>query len=385
MTGRFFGPKEANVVSVAIRSLARDEFDSFLRFLERCYGHSYGFFPRAYPDLYTPDVQSLDRFVVAVEDGAIVSHVGAFPMAVWAGPARISCCGIGGVATLPEARGKGHMTHLMSETLRRMRARGESLSILWGDRQRYGHFGYETCGLKTVLTLTLRSLSQSGVQAVAMQEVNPLDPKVVAHIQGLQGLAPFRVERPWLDLTLARQGVRAFVCDDGYLLARHESRDLEVQEAVSASGNEPGMLLGALQRSFGGRATIEVASMQDKAAQRLARGASGWRMAPQGMMRVVDWPLLASSLKAALEQNAAHVKPFSVSVGCEGEDGVEWATIKWNGESLEVSQGRRADETYILGPGELAAHLFGGALGDDLGALSTLLPLAFHIPKLDDV
>ena len=373
-------------MNVEVRALRSDEYESLMRFLERCYGHSYDFFVRAYPHLYLPGAQSLDRFFIAVEDGAIVSHVGSFPMEVRVGPARVKCAGIGGVATLPEARGRGHMSRLIGEALRQMRRNGEALSILWGDRQRYRHFGYETCGMKAELAFTLRSLEQSGVKAVACKEVSPVDPSVVEHIRKLQPLSYYHVERPRLDLVLSRQGVRAFVCDDGYLLARGESRNLDIAEVVSASGDEPGLVLGALQRSFGSRATIEVGVPGDPAALRLAQAASDWHISPQGMITVVDWPLLAASLKPILEQRAASAKPFAVSVGCERGEGVDWATVSWDGRALKVAPGRSAGEEYKLEAGDLAASLFGGAFAKTgLGPLSALLPVPFHVPGLDHV
>ena len=371
-------------MGVEVRTLRGDEFEQFLRFLERSYGHSFNFFPRIHPDLYHPS--GLDAFLVAVEDGRIVSHVGTFPMRVVAGRAVIEFGGIGGVATLPDARGRGYMSRLLQESLRRMRERGVQASILWGDRRRYRNFGFETCGVGYEVTLTLRSLEGAGVQALPVEEADPASPATVAHVQRFQALRAFRVERPRLDLTLARHGVRVFVCDDGYLLAQHEARDLDVQEVVSASGNEAGLVFGALRHTFGSRATLMAGPEDDPAVRRLAAAAHGWRAVPQGMITVVDWPALAAALRPVLEERAAPLKPFSVVIGCRSADGVDWATLRWAGSSLDVLPGRKGDAECVLEAGELVAALFGGPYSKErLGPLAALTPVPFHVPRLDHV
>ncbi|NQS89615.1 GNAT family N-acetyltransferase [Patescibacteria group bacterium] len=71
--------------------------------------------------------------------------VGIFPLTGVVGDAEIRIGGIGGVATLPEFRGKGYMSNLMECSIQKMTEDKYSISILWGDRQRYTNFGKEDC------------------------------------------------------------------------------------------------------------------------------------------------------------------------------------------------------------------------------------------------
>ena len=67
--------------------------------------------------------------------------MGIFPLTGVVGDAEIRIGGIGGVATLPEFRGKGYMSNLMECSIQKMTEDKYSISILWGDRQRYANFG----------------------------------------------------------------------------------------------------------------------------------------------------------------------------------------------------------------------------------------------------
>lgn len=388
---------------LVFRTVQIDEYDAFHRYLERCFGHSHGFFLRHYPDLCQLEAVDLKNLIVGVEDGEIVTHVGIFPMEVVAGPATIPCGGIGGVSTSPEARGKGYMSLIMKDALHKMRDRGLCLSVLWGDRQRYRHFGYETCGLKYELTLSKRSIEAAGGREITVEEVDPTAPEVVKHIERLQPLRRFRVERRHLKWTLARSGVRAFVSEDGYLLARGESKNLHVQEVASSSQNEPGMILGALRRTFGNHATLSVAPHHTDENARLLASASDWKVVPQGMLTVIDWPLLADSIQPLLQKAATNLKPFTISVGCKDlvgcdsgardigasdkdNDDVKWVTFLWDGSELKVDRSKCADQEMVLDRADLAAAIFGGPMAlYNLGPLGKLLPIPIHFPSLDHV
>ena len=102
-----------------VETLKRKDYIRLMRFLEKSYNHSYNFFPLKYPHVWEEETTDYEG-------------------------------GIGGVATLQPCRGKGFMTSLMRHTLKIMEERGYPFSILLGDRQRYGVFGYETCGREVV-------------------------------------------------------------------------------------------------------------------------------------------------------------------------------------------------------------------------------------------
>ncbi len=69
-----------------IRHPRLEEFELFMRFIERAFGHSKAFFQRAYPHLYLPTEEAMSWAYIIEEHGEIVSHVGVYPIeAVTAG------------------------------------------------------------------------------------------------------------------------------------------------------------------------------------------------------------------------------------------------------------------------------------------------------------
>ncbi len=142
------------------RRVRKKEFNELMRFLERVYGHPKGFFPLHYPAVWREETVDLENIFIIKEKGKIVSHVGLFPLNVRVGKKLAKVGGIGGVATLPEWRGKGLMTKLLNYAVKKMEEENYSFSVLWGDRQRYGNFGYELAGRQINLTLNKRSLEK---------------------------------------------------------------------------------------------------------------------------------------------------------------------------------------------------------------------------------
>jgi len=375
-------------MSEIVRTVRAEEREPFLRFLERCYGHGRGFFERVYPDRCRPEEDATRTLLVIEKDGRIVSHVGVFEMEVVVGPARFRCGGIGAVATLPEERGKGYMSRLMEEAVQRMRDWGWPLSVLWGDRQRYSSFGYETAGVLHILRVTRRTLGWQALHPAPVEERDPRDPAAVEFVRQVHATMEYRVERPWLDLQLLRPQVRLFTGPDGYLLSRREvAGDLAGVEVVSPTGREAELILGALDITFGNAADVELPA-SGACLHRLARVMDHyWQARPQGMFRIVDWPALLTALAPWFAQRAATVgvPAFSTVIGCRWKQEVQWARVTWDGQDLGVEK--------VTAPGievearELAGLLLGGPHGDPacLGPLGMLLPVPVHIPSLDHV
>lgn len=372
-----------------IRTVRLDEDEVFQRFLERCYGHAYGTFPRSYPDRYRLEEDATKGLLVLERDGKIVSHVGTFEMDLVIGPARLKCGAVGGVATLPEHRGTSCMSRLMRESVGRMREWGWPLSVLWGDQQRYSTFGYETCGFTYTVGVTRRSLGWVGVESAEVVERDPKDAELAPFISQLHATLPCRVERPWLAQQLQRPEVRVFTSPDGYLLSRRQyAGDLPSVEVVSPTGREPELILGAMDITFGGRAEVEVGPARCPQSQRLTPVMSDWRARPEGMFRIVDWPLLVTGLSPWLRLQASRVglPPCSTTVACRWQDDVQWATIEWDGTDMDVSDEER-DDGIDVNARDLVSRLLGGPQGTDanLGVLGLLLPVPLHVPSLDHI
>ncbi len=79
----------------------------------------------------------------------VVAVATAIDFDQWFGGRPLPCAGVGGVAVLPEHRGRGLARHLMAQLLRRERDRGRRLSALYpANAALYRHLGYEFGGLR---------------------------------------------------------------------------------------------------------------------------------------------------------------------------------------------------------------------------------------------
>ncbi len=378
-------------MSETIRTVRPDEREAFERFLERCYGHWRGFFPHNYPDLYEAAKKDTSPYLVLERDGQIVSHVGTFLCTAVVHDCRLLCGAIGGVATAPEARGRGYMSRLMEASIERMRQQGAVFSVLWGDQQRYQNFGYETCGVKYTVTVTRRGFERAGIEPAPIEEVDPLQPASAAAVAEFHRLIPCRVDRTPDDVAhkLRRPYVRLFLSDHGYVLARREyGRDLDILEVASPEELEAELILGALNITFGSAAHVSLGPDEGERMNRLLRAASGWSARPQGMMRIIDLAGLLQAARPLLEARAGGLPAFAVSVGAQWGGQVEWATVRWDGrQELTVEPGKGADVAVSVSLRRLTAWLFGGphAGAEALGPLAYLLPIPVHFPALDHV
>ena len=369
-------------MSETIRTVRVEERETFERFLERCYGSERGFFALDQPELFRDDDEAAACHLAIEKGGRIVSHVGGYPMEIVVGPARVKASGVGNVATLPEERGQGHMSRLMEESIRRWRERDWPLSVLWGDRQRYCHFGYETSGLKYALNISRRSLERNAIEPADVDQADPADPAVVGRIVEFQATLEYRCERPQFALQLQRSGVRVFLGPDGYLLL---SRD-RVTEIVSPLGREPELVAGVLHWTGRHDVHVDVGPGELQRLRGLLHVMGSWHVGSQGMLRIIDWPGLLAALRPDLERRAQGLPEFATSIGCRWRDDAEWATIAWDGEGLSVEAARGPEPVEIDLP-RLTILIFGGpqAGREQLGAFGRLLPVPIHIPALDHV
>jgi predicted N-acetyltransferase YhbS len=117
-----------------LRTLHLDEFDTFMRYLERAFGHSKEFFLRRYPHVYRPTEETCSWTYVILENNEIVSHVGLYPIETRVAGVSINIGGIGGVSSAPQARSKGYMSRLLNHIILEMRRIGYPVSWLSGDR-----------------------------------------------------------------------------------------------------------------------------------------------------------------------------------------------------------------------------------------------------------
>ena len=371
-----------------IRNLRLEEYDTFIRFLDRCYGFSPGMFEDSNPHIYQPTDELCAATYVMEREGRIVSHVGLYPLEVVVHGVTWPIGGIGGVGTLPEERGKGHMSALLHAVINVMRENAVPLSWLGGDRQRYNAFGWERAGRTYELVFSRRSLDRAGIAAVEIEARCPLE--ALEWVERLQPTLDLHARRPHLPLQLRTGGLRAWTAEDGYALVRGSQwGPLSISELVSASGHETGMVRALLDWTNRDDIRWTVSAWDDERLARLAAGACYWRLGDSGMWRINDLGQVLALARPILRQRAAALRDFELAIGIHEHDRVHVTTLAVRDSELKIARGRHVEPYVEWSVVEAARAVLGGppvaAVADLPAGLRALLPIPMYLPALDHV
>ncbi|MBI4219133.1 MAG: GNAT family N-acetyltransferase [Chloroflexi bacterium] len=127
-------------MSYLIRPIEPAEFDDYRRVMARGFGNH----PRPEDSEFMRSSLEFDRTLAAYDDGQIVgtTAIFSFDLAV-PGGALLAAAGVTMVAVLTTHRRRGILTQIMRRQLSDVRARGESLAVLWASESSiYRRFGY---------------------------------------------------------------------------------------------------------------------------------------------------------------------------------------------------------------------------------------------------
>lgn len=375
-------------MTTEIRTIHVEEFEDFMRYIERAFGHSVDFFRRFGPHISKPTPEVCAWGYVVEENGKIVSHVGVYPIEVVTAGVPLKLGGIGGVSTAVEARGKGYMTQLLYHAIDEMRAQGYAASWLGGDRQRYNSFGWEVAALSYQLIFSERSLGRANVTTATIEEVRPWE--ATHHIARLMPLPDCHACRPDLETQLHRQDLRVWVTDDGYAMAQGQDRDhVELIELVSASGKEAEMIRAIIGWNHGEGATWELSVWDETRLARAMPYAAYWKTGFSNMYRVNDLTAVLRAAKPRFEHRAAGLRDFSITLGIREHDRTQATTITVRDGLVQIEAGRQSGNYVELDPIVAARLVFGGPAIPEAPhlppGLLALLPVPVYVPQLDHV
>ena len=375
-------------MTTKIRTLNVEEFEDFMRYVERAFGHSKGFFTRVYPHIYEPTPEVCAWGYVVEENGKIVSHVGVYPIEVVTAGVSLTLGGIGAVSTAVAARGKGYMTKLLYHAIDEMRAQGYPASWLGGDRQRYNTFGWEVATPAYRLQFSRRSLEWADVAPTPIEEVLPEEAE--AHIARWMPVPACHARRPRLAAQLRRVDLRVWLAEDGYAIAYGQERDhVKIIELVSASGNEAGLIRAIIEWNHGSQATWELSMWDETRLARVMPYTGYWTAGYSGMYRLNDLTAVLQAALPVLEQRAAGVRDFAVAIGIREHDRTQATTIALTDGAVTVTPGRNAAPYVELTPVTAARLVFGGPPIPEApqlpAELLALMPVPLYVPPLDHV
>lgn len=396
MSGGWDGPR-----------LARpDEFGEAMAFTDRVFRPGQKgrrIVASQYPHAYQDRPQHMRRLLLLRHNGAIVGCLAIHPLRLRLGAAVVSAGGIGIVGTHPERRGEGIMTRLLQDAVARMEAAGHAISVLGGDRQRYGRFGWENAGVRNLFALTPRSLGPpSAAERGLRLEPFPAiaDSALCRRIHRLGAGRPFAVRRRLADIhpLLQRNGRDAWTCRDGrrfaYAVLSGEARHNRPYAQVDEVGGDPDLVLSLLRllmARFRRDHLVAIAGPDPEQVGLLAPVSAGWRRQSDGMVRIVCLERLVRQLRPELRRRAR-------AGGADGVFRLQLAGAAAQACDLDLGNGARRHRV-VLDPRQLVQLLFGclpldevfaarsgaGLTAAALEPLSRVLPLPLHLPPLDHI
>ncbi len=375
-------------MTTKIRTLRVEEFEDFMRYVERAFGHSVNFFLGFGPHIYEPIPEVCAWGYVIEENGKIASHVGVYPIEVVTAGIPLTLGGIGAVSTSEEARGKGYMTQLLYHAIDEMRAKGYPASWLGGDRQRYNTFGWEVASQVCRLSFSRRSLGRAEVTRIPVEEALPWDAK--DHIARLMTLPPCHTRRPRLEALLHRRDLRVWVSEDGYVMAEGQERDhVRIIEIVSASDREAEMIHAIIAWNHGDQASVEMSPWDEERVARMMPYTHYWSTGYSGMYRINDLTAVLQAAHPFLQRRAGCLRDFAVAVGIREHDRTPITTITVRDGNVEIEAGQTAEPYVELTPITAARLFFGGPAVPEVvrlpQGLLALLPVPIYVAPLDHV
>lgn len=189
--------------------------------------------PKLYKDKYNCGYNNL----IVKEDDEIKAAIGCYPCDVFAAGRKLKVMGIGNVAVTRDCRGKGYMIDLMNMALDIMKAEDYDYSILGGQRQRYGFFGYEPSGYSYGFYAgrgtTKRILGKDAESGYTVREITENDAEIIKRIKAINesdASYTVRSEEMMIDILKSWRNVpyAVFEGDEfrGYFVAGRYTKDV---------------------------------------------------------------------------------------------------------------------------------------------------------------
>lgn len=351
-----------------------------------------------YPHAYRDEPAFARRLLLLRHRGDLVGCLAVHPLTLRLGEARLRAGGIGIVGAHPERRGEGIMTRLLHAAVERMERRGQAISILGGDRQRYGHFGWENAGVRTIFHLTARSMGEVPHTSARPRRWprRPTDAWCRRVLRAARA-RPFGVDRHLSDIAplLGRRGKAAWILEEGrrfaFAVAGGPDRTEEPYTAIHEFGGDPELCRRLfhhlLPRAQNGMLAVLVGPNPADHAF-LTPLSARWVRLPDGMARLVD-------AGRTVEQVSPEIRRRARAAGVGGRFDIRLTGEVGDVVRLDLGHGPR--RRLRLDRRELVDLLFGGQpvaerFGDHPGVparalapLAAVLPLPLHVPSLDHI
>ncbi len=356
----------------------------------------------------SPEAFDPSGYFVAQEKGELIGVAAFRPFTLRLPGLALPWVGVGTVCTTAEARGRGVMSSMLRAGIAETDRQGALVSILWGDRVRYGRFGWEQAGRQVVMELSRRQFPDPGWpdgtvvemlgQGRGTQVPKGLGKRLV-RVQETFGDRMGRPDTEHLGL-LSRPGLRTLWVERGNKEAYAVCRDGGGATTLLEVGGEPellGDLIGYVLRGSAGRARAVWGLEMSPAERGVWERADRMQVEPTGMVRIHDVAGLLSAYKPWWNRrrrtgSGAVIFAIDDEVGNGQRVAVEWTPTSVHTTRLAPEEGPPGANVIMSDRRTLTRILFGPlppefelGEGDEGWRLRELFPLPLFVPLLERV
>ncbi len=261
------------------------------------------------PDAIGPSMEKMATWRLAEVDGQVAAGIQIIPQRLKLGEAEVPVGGIGNVYCWMPYRSHGCFSALIQRCVHDMTAKGDLISLLGGDRTRYGHYGWEIAGGQRDMSLSshIRRHENLGQQPHATEfrvyHDGNLDDATRMFAAYSQKTA--RVLRPGIEgfrATMRRPGLVTYIHDAdgcfGYMTVAGGNRIAEYAGDVAAVEK----LLRFLLQSGSWSVSLPPVELSGPVEDMFLSYAAGYNVSPCGMLRVNDVVGLLNAFRGLLSQ-----------------------------------------------------------------------------------
>ena len=384
----------------------QDELDEIIAFAMKVFNVD---FPNLLPRLYRAGATTgPDHFAVR-EDGELAAAVISFPLDETVAGRTFKTYGVGTVSVAADKRGRGYMTDLLASCMTDAFEHGAALSVLGGQRQRYGYYGFALAGEHVEFAVTRSSLRHTtGLResAFAIREATQSDTPALVRMMRSRPVYAERSEDDFLHAAAADYRKTYIVSDGGrdvgYFVAKPDMTHISEVAFDGGDGFDlrraaDELVLAALADGHDA-VSVFVPSHETALFERLYEISDSWHAAAFTNVSVLDFPTVIGAFGELLLRTR-HVDDGQFVLGIEphpffeelgiARRGKDHGTfgVRVEGGAIEVSPVEREPDVSL--PYVDAIEFLFSRIGETKPYLPplcrTLLPLPLYFPPADKV
>lgn len=300
--------------------------------------------PKLYKEKYSPAYNN----VVVMEGEKIKGAVGCYPLNAVAAGRKLKILGIGNVAVTTDCRGKGYMKDAMKMAFDIMREENFDYSLLGGQRQRYGFFGYEPIALEYRFLIDegniRRILGKVGKSTFTAREITEKDIDTIKKIKALHEELPFFVERSeedYIDILHSWNNIpyAAFEGDEfkGYFtLEKHGGKYLHEIRAVSIN-DMLNLIMCAMETGNLEGVAINLPAFDTEYCDFMAKNCGGYSIGTPEMINIFNFRNFIDAF-LALKAQRMNLTSGTLKILIHGMNGDEFLAVTVDGADVSVTE-----------------------------------------------